>query len=1094
MTTTESTIFKPVDPRPDFPMLEEATLAWWRANDLMGTYVRKNAGATNPDGTPKRFSFIDGPITANNPMGVHHGWGRTYKDLFQRFKTMQGYEQRYQNGFDCQGLWVEVEVEKELGLNNKRDIETYGIDRFVETCKARVLTYAGVQTEQSIRLGYWMDWDNSYYTMSDENNYTIWLFLKRCFENGWVYKGHDVMPWCPRCGTGLTQAELADQYSDVVHASPFVALPLVDPQAPAQEGDALVVWTTTPWTLPANVAAAVNPDLTYARVRHEHPLYGEQIYWLAEGALKNLFPKGDYTLLDHAHGRDMAGWRYQGPFDELPAVQNALHGQHRVILWEKQGEQDKGVSADEGTGIVHIAPGCGKEDFDLSKRFDLPAIAPIDDAGIYVDGFGPFTGQYANDVARLVFAALRDRGVLARVQDYKHSYPHCWRCKTPIVFRLVDEWFISVEELRPRMMRVVDSIEWLPAFCRDREQDWLRNMGDWMISKKRYWGLALPIYECAACGTFEVIGGEEELKERAVAGWDEFAGHTPHRPWVDAVKIACKSCGETASRIKDVGNPWLDAGIVPFSTLHYRHDKDYWRAWFPARFITESFPGQFRNWFYSLLCMSTALEDTRPFEVCLGFATLLDERGKEMHKSTGNSIPFDEGAMEMSADAMRWLYTAHNPASNLRFGYKLAEETRRRFMIPLWNVYSFFVIYANIDHFDPTNESLPVASRAALDRWIISELQVTIAEVTRSLEEWDTARGNRALEAFVDNRSNWYVRRGRRRYWRGADATPEEDRDKTAAYLTLYETLTTLVRLLAPYTPFMAEELYQNLVRTVEPSAPESVHLTEWPVADLSLVERDLLEATRLTRHIVGVGLAARNTSKIKVRQPLARLRVTTRTAEEWQSVQPFVDQILDELNVKRLERLADDADVAAYTLRPVTPVLGPKLGKRLPAVIKALNGLDQQEAVATVRGGTPLRVTVGDETVELAPDEVQVMAAARPGYAVAEEDGYLAALDTEITPELADEGRAREFVHRVQTMRKSAGFDIADYILVTYAAAGSSRFAAALERNRDYVAGEILARELRAIATLDEVTGSYSESFDVEGEPVTVGIARANG
>jgi len=1090
-TTEEKTVFTPVEPRPDFPALEEATLAWWREHDLMGKYVRKNQGATNPDGAPKRFSFIDGPITANNPMGVHHGWGRTYKDLFQRFKTMQGFEQRYQNGFDCQGLHVEVEVEKELGLKNKRDIETYGIDKFVEKCKARVRTYARVQTEQSIRLGYWMDWGdyenglgNSYYTMSNENNYTIWGFLKRCHENGWIYKGHDVMPWCPRCGTGLTQAELADEYRDVVHASPFVALPLTDPVAPAQPGDALVVWTTTPWTLPANVAAAVNPDLTYVRVRYDDPVLGEKVYWLAEGALKNLFPKGGYELLDRAQGRDMEGWRYQGPFDELPAVQGALHGQHRVILWEKQGEQDKGVSADEGTGIVHIAPGCGKEDFDLSKRFDLPAIAPINDLGIYVDGFGPLTGQYANDVARAVFAALRDKGALARVQDYKHSYPHCWRCKTPIVFRLVDEWFISVAELRPRMMKVVDSIRWLPEFCRDRELDWLRNMGDWMISKKRYWGLALPIYECASCGSFEVIGGEDELREHAVAGWDQFEGHTPHRPWVDAVTVACKECGEAVSRIKDVGNPWLDAGIVPFSTLHYRHDKEYWRAWFPARFITESFPGQFRNWFYSLLFMSTALEDTRPFEVCLGFATLLDEHGKEMHKTAGNSIPFDEGAAIMSADAMRWLYTDQNPAANLRFGYKLAEETRRQFMIPLWNVYSFFVIYANIDRFDPSRQSMPLSARPALDRWIMSELQVTIDEVTRGLEDWDTARGNRAIEGFVDSLSNWYVRRGRRRYWKS-----EEDTDKTAAYLTLYEVLTTLTRLIAPYTPFLAEELYQNLARSVDSNAPESVHLTEWPMAAMSSIDRGLLEATRLTRRIVGVGLAARNASKIKVRQPLARLRVTTRNEEEWQAVQPFVDQILDELNVKRLERLADDSDVASYTLRPVTPVLGPRLGKRLPAVIKALNELDQSTAVATVRRGEPLQVPVGDETVELAPDEVQVMAAARPGYAVAEEGGYLAALDIELTDELVDEGLAREVVHRVQTMRKSADFDIADYIRVTYATGG--RLAAALARNRDYVAGETLARELRAVASADDVEGGYRETFTVDGDEVTVGIER---
>src|SRR5437588_5872189 len=1009
VATTEKTVFRPVDPRPDFPYLEESTLAWWRERDMMGRYVRKNAGA------PRRFSFLDGPITANNPMGVHHAWGRTYKDVFQRFKTMQGFEQRYQNGFDCQGLWVEVEVEKELGLNNKRDIETYGIARFVERCKQRVLTYAAVQTEQSIRLGYWMDWDNSYYTMSNENNYTIWLFLKRCHENGWIYKGHDVMPWCPRCGTGVTQAELADEYRDGVHPAAFVALPLLQPRAPAQEGDALVVWTTTPWTLAANVAAAVNPDLPYVRVRHEG-----SVYWVAEGALKNVFRNEPVEVLARVQGRALEGWRYRGPFDELPAQAGV---EHRVIVWEKRGEADKGVSAEEGTGIVHIAPGCGKEDFDLSRRFGLAVVAPIDESGVYGDGYGPLTGRYAGDMARQVFASLREKGVLLRVADYKHSYPHCWRCKTEVLFRLVDEWFISMEELRPRMMRVVDTITWIPDFGREREQDWLRNMGDWMISKKRYWGLTLPIFECAACGWFDVIGGEEELKARAVAGWEQFEGHTPHRPWVDAVKIACARCGAPASRIADVGNPWLDAGIVPFSTLHYRHDRDYWRKWFPAEFITESFPGQFRNWFYSLLCMSTVLEDTAPFQTCLGFATLLDERGEEFHKSKGNAIPFDEGAAVMSADAMRWLFTNHNPAMNLKFGYKLAEEVRRRFMIPLWNVYSFFVIYATIDGFDPTAHAMPVAERSVLDRWIIAELHVTIDELTQGLENWDTARGTRALEAFVDNLSNWYVRRSRRRYWKS-----EEDTDKTSAYLTLYEALATLLRLLAPYTPFLSEEIYQNLVRSVDPNAPESVHLTDWPLAEKALVDRALLDAVRLTRRVVGLGLAARNAARIKVRQPLARLRVTVRDEAEWRALQPFMDQILDELNVKALERLGDDAAVATYTLRPVTPLLGPRLGARLPAVKRALGALDQAEAVATVRRGEPLRLTVAGETVELAPDEVQVMAAGRPGYAVSEEMGHLAALATEKRPECRDEGLAREFVHRVQTMRKNAGFDSADY------------------------------------------------------------------
>src|SRR5579883_595649 len=1072
MVQVNRDVFKPVDPRPDFPAMEEATLAWWRANDMMGKYVRKNRGSG------KRFSFIDGPITANNPMGVHHAWGRTYKDLFQRYKTMQGYEQRYQNGFDGQGLHVEVEVEKELGLNNKRDIETYGIDRFVEQCKKRVFTYAGVQTEQSIRLGYWMDWDNSYHTLSDENNYTIWLFLKLCHERGWIYKGHDVMPWCPRCGTGLTQAELADEYKDVVHTSLFVALPLISPPPPAEEGDALMIWTTTPWTLPANVAAAVNPDLTYVRVRNEG-----KVYWVAEGALSNVFKNAPFEILASAPGRDLEGWRYRGTFDELDAQAGV---EHRVIVWEPRGEDEKGVSADEGTGIVHIAPGCGKEDFELSRRFDLAVIAPLTDVGIYLDGFGPLSGQYVGDVARPIFNSLREKGLLVRIADYKHSYPHCWRCKTEVIFRLVDEWFISMDELRPLMMEIVKGIHWIPDFAMERELDWLRNMGDWMISKKRYWGLALPIYECAQCGTFDVIGSEVELKERAIEGWAEFEGHSPHRPWIDAVKITCPGCGAPTSRILDVGNPWLDAGIVPFSTLNYRHDREYWRRWYPAEFITESFPGQFRNWFYSLLCMAAALDNSAPFLTCLGFATLLDERGEEMHKTKGNSIPFDEGAAVMSADAMRWLYTGHNPANNLKFGYKLAEETRRQFMIPLWNVYSFFVIYANIDGFRPGGPTVPFAERSALDRWILSELQVTIEEVSAGLDQWDTARGNHALASFLDSLSNWYVRRGRRRYWKGGDLQGEAaDQDKTAAYQTLYEVLTTMLRLLAPYMPFLTEEQYQNLVRSADAAAPESVHLTEWPAADMSRCDRALLAATRLTRRIVGLGLAARNAGKAKVRQPLQRVRVALRDAGEWEALEPFVGQILDELNVKEIERLDQDADVATYTLRPVTPVLGPRLGAKLPAVIKALNATDQNAAVALVRSGRPLSLTVGDEVVELAPHEVQVMAAGRPGFAVAEDEGYLLALDTTLSPELVAEGLGREFVHRVQNMRKAAGFDIADRILIRWQA--DDALSEVLDRYEEYITAETLSRREWASSDQD----SYTEAFEIDGQRAEVSLVR---
>ncbi len=1065
MAQAKTTVFEPVLPanRVDYPALEREVQQWWDEHAMLEKYLRRNANNS------KRFSFIDGPITANNPMGVHHAWGRTYKDLFQRYKTLQGFRQRYQNGFDCQGLWVEVEVEKELGLKTKRDIESYGIDAFVNRCKERVLRFAQRQTEQSIRLGYWMDWDNSYYTMSDENNYTIWGMLKLCHEMGYLYKGHDVMPWCPRCETGISDMEINEGRSEVTHTSVYVRLPLAE-----RENEYLLVWTTTPWTLPANVAAAVNPDLTYVKVKQDGAYY-----YLSQDILPKLAKlrgkdKGEAQVVEVLSGRDMLGWKYHGPFDDLPAEQGV---EHSVISW---GD----VSASEGTGIVHIAPGCGREDFLLSKEHHLAVLAPVDEAGVYVDGYGWLTGHGVaevegteekpiNVVARFVFDDLKKKGLFYQTESYKHVYPHCWRCKTELIFRLVDEWFISMRHLRHQMMEHIQRIRWIPAFGLDREMDWLRNMEDWMISKKRYWGLALPIYECAACGQFEVIGSEMELKERAVAGWEEFAGHTPHRPWVDAVKIACSNCGAVVSRIKDVGNPWLDAGIVPYSTLDYRHNKDYWREWFPADFITESFPGQFRNWFYSMLVMSAALEETEPFKTVLGFATLLDQNGREMHKSLGNSIEFDKAAEVVGADTMRWLYANQQPELNLRYPNLPTEEevqearatgqpvrlsdlwlNVRAVLDKLWNVYSFFITYANIDQFDPTRHQLIVDKRSDLDRWILSELQQTIAEMTKGLDLFDTEKPAEALGAFVDNLSNWYVRRSRRRFWKS-----EENQDKVAAYLTLYESLVTVVKLLAPFTPFLAEALYQNLVGRVDPNAPESIHLTDWPVADHTLVDERLARETRLVLRMVNLGRAAREKARIRVRQPLSTLYARVTNADERESLSRLADQALEELNIKQLELLPEESDMLVYTLKPRISVHGPKYGALMKGLLAAINTLDTAETVRTLRATGSVTVAVGEVQVTLNSDELEAVATARAGYVAAEEAGYVAAIETTLTPELLEEGLVRDLTHYLQDLRKKANFQIEETInaqLVT-----DVELASVLSRYSDYIKDEILAREL---------------------------------
>jgi len=1026
--SVKSSVFKPVvaADRVDYPTLENSIQQWWDDNNVRQMYLRRN------EHSPHQYSFLDGPITANNPMGVHHAWGRTYKDLYQRFKTMQGYKQRYQNGFDCQGLWVEVNVEQDLGLQTKRDIEAYGIAEFVERCKERVFTFAKRQTEQSIRLGYWMDWGNDYYTLSDENNYTIWSFLKKCKERGLVYKGHDVMPWCPRCATGISNMEMETEgYKETTHLSLYVRFPLTD-----RPGEYLLAWTTTPWTLAANVAAAVNPDLSYVKVEQD----GE-FYYLAEQMLPVLKAlkgrdKGDYRVAETLKGSDMVGWSYRGPFDELSVAQGVVH---TVVPW-------KDVSATEGTGIVHIAPGCGREDFGLSKEFGLAVIAPVDEFGMYLAGYDWLTGQNAAEVGQQVAENLTQKGLLYRPQNYKHRYPTCWRCRTELIFRLVDEWFISMQQLRYEIMDVVQQITWIPSFGFEREMDWLRNMDDWMISKKRYWGLALPIFDCQQCNTFEIIGSKEELRERAVEGWAEFDGHTPHRPWIDAVKVHCKGCGALVSRIKDVGNPWLDAGIVPYSTLHYRSDPAHWQQWFPADFVTESFPGQFRNWFYSMLVMSTVLENRPPFKTLFGYATLMAEDGTPMHKSKGNMILYDDAADRVGSDTMRWLYTNHAPEQNLNFpriptvdDMQKARETGlpvrlsekwmlvRRTLDKIWNVYWFFITYANIDSFDPTQHQLPVERRSELDRWIISELQLMIRTVTEGLEQYDTEKPAEAMQEFLDDLSNWYLRRSRERIWKS-----QLDDDKLAAYLTLYECLTTLLTLLAPFMPFMTEELYQNLVRSVSPDAPFSVHLCDWPQVREELIDEQLTNETHLVMRMVGLGRAAREKAQIRVRQPLNALYVRVPSSNEEEALRRLKDQVLEELNIKRLELMSADSDMLAYTLRPQVKVLGPKYGplvQKILALFKTFTAHEAQIAASELSTKGRLTIALGEQEVTLLADEVEVVATARPGFVTAEERGYIVALETTITPQLREEGMVRDLTHFVQDMRKKAGFNIEDHI-----------------------------------------------------------------
>lgn len=890
-------MFRSVDPKVDFPQLEREILHNWYKNGIVKKYLHRN------DSSSKRFSFLDGPITANNPMGVHHAWGRTYKDLWQRFYAMRGYKQRFQNGFDCQGLWVEVEVEKELQIHNKKEIENLvsgdkkaSIAKFVELCRERVLKFSHIQTEQSKRLGYFMDWDNSYFTMSDENNYMIWHFLKTCHEKGWVYKGADSVAWCPRCETAISQHEmLTEDYKELTHESVFFKVPI---STQGWNNTYLLIWTTTPWTIPANVAVAVNIKYTYGLWKNKKT--GDRVIFIhkdenghapvrllknkelsvAEYLFKNIENAEDYEFEKEVSGKELVGLRYEAAFDHLPIVKKAEEDHPKTFHKVVDGSEI--VMSTEGTGLLHVAPGAGKEDFDLGKKEHLSIISPIDDTATYVADMGEYAGKNAKKHPELIIDFLKEHEggrYLFKTLHYTHRYPACWRCKTELVWKVTEEWYIAMDvpenkkgdTLRRQMIKTAKMIDWHPKFGLSRELDWLENMHDWLISKKnRYWGLALPIYECHKCGHFEVIGGREELQEKSVSGWDVFEGHSPHKPYIDEVKIACSKCGESVSRIDDVGNVWLDAGIVPFSTmvdpesakLSYTADKEYWKKWFPVDFITESFPGQFKNWFYSLIAMSTVLEKRNSFKTILGYASVVGEDGRPMHKSWGNSIEFNEGADKMGVDVMRWMYATADTEQNLLFGYKKADETRRRFHLMLWNIYNFFVTYATIDKWSPTQIQNSPKPQNVLDRWIVSRLHETIQVVTENLEKYNAQKAALSIESFVNDLSLWYVRRSRDRI----GPTAENEEDKNACYETLYLVLLGLVKLLAPFTPFVADEIYTNL------TGHESVHLTDFPQAHDSVIDRKLEKEMVGARQLASTILMKRKVTGVKVRIPLKKV------------------------------------------------------------------------------------------------------------------------------------------------------------------------------------------------------------------------------
>ena len=1094
---------KKVDTKVDFIAAEHDVLEFWRENGIFEKRRALNMG--NP-----KWSFIDGPITANNPMGVHHAWGRSLKDIYNRYKSMCGYELRYQNGFDCQGLWVEIEVEKELGFKSKRDVEEYGIEKFVTLCKERVETYSSIQTEQSKRLGYWMDWDNSYYTMSDENNYTIWSFLKKLWTEGKIYRGTDVVPWSGRSGTSYSQMEIIEGRKLVAHTSVFVRFPIK-----GRDREYLLVWTTTPWTLSSNVVVGVNVDLDYVKLRTKdgsiyyfakdnleyqrlEKQFKEKKQWV-DGVpklktLSQIFKeRGGYEECGTLKGADVVGWKYEGPFDDFeaqrepggyPIVNDDLKEKgvnsaelHQVVDPGKDSIGNDIVIAGEGTGIVHMAPGCGNIDHTIGKNLGLVNIAPLDDESKFIDKFGWLSGRVATDpkTTEAIIEDLKKREFLVYAEEYPHVYPHCWRSGDELVFRLVDEWYINMD-WRDKIKTIVDEIQWIPEWGREREHEWLDNMGDWMISKKRFWGLALPIWTFED-DSFIVVGSKEELQELAVEGWDNFDGNSPHRPWIDRVKIQHPETGLIGTRIKDVGNPWLDAGIVPFSTLKYNTDRDYWSEWFPGDFVTECFPGQFRNWFYSLLAMSAELEGQAPFKTLLGHALVKDETGRDMHKSWGNAIWFDDAAEKMGVDVMRWMYALQNVEQNLLFGYGPADEVRKK-IITLWNVYSFYATYAAVDGFDPIQHPLKKDSLTILDRWIIAKTHLLLKTGQLAMDEFRVDRFMKSFQMFLEELSNWYVRRNRRRFWKS-----EDDQDKNSAYATLYYVLTHTVRAIAPVLPFVSETIYQNLVRNSENATVESVHLWDFPAADETWIDQDLVRNVDALKKCVELGRSARSQSNIKIRQPLSKVSY----AIEDNRIAAFFEEnqavVLDELNVKSMERITEADRLILYRIKPNLRTLGQKYGRGLAEIRTLLDSGDVTQIVGELQDTGEIKLK--DGTYCLDRDDVFIETEATEGFAAASDSGITVGLALELTEDLILEGLVRDVVRSVQSMRKNAGFAVEDRIEISWDFDG--QIAEAMGKFKTYFCTETLTNTIA-----DHIEkGDYSEELELNGTVYTVTLKK---
>lgn len=1035
-------MYKKINPNMNFVEREEKVLKFWKENRIFEKTLEKTK-----DG--EEFSFYDGPPTANGKPHIGHILTRVMKDIIPRFKTMKGYHATRKAGWDTHGLPVELEVEKQLGMDGKQDIEKYGIEPFIQKCKESVWKYKTEWEKMSDRVGYWVDMEHPYVTYDDNYIESEWWSLKNIFDRGLIYKGHKIVPYCPRCGTALSSHEVAQGYKDVEEKTAVAAF-----KVKGEEETYVLAWTTTPWTLPSNVALCMNPDYDYVKIESKGAKF-----ILAKERVHVFFNEGEYSVIEEKKGADYEGLTYEPLYACYKGVKNA----YRVVT-------DGYVTLDEGTGVVHIAPAFGEDDARVGRKYDLPFVQMVDDRGNMAEG-APFAGTFCKDADKLILKDLKEKGLLFKTLTVTHSYPFCWRCDTPLLYYARSTWFISMTKVKEELLKNNASVNWIPdSIGKGRMGNFLENVIDWGLSRERYWGTPLPIWVCDDCGETIAIGSKAELKEKGgIEGDIEL-----HKPYVDKITIKCPKCGKTMHRTPEVIDCWYDSGSMPFAQLHYPFEnKDKFEKTFPAQFISEAVD-QTRGWFYTLLAISTLMFDKAPFKNCIVLGHVNDKNGIKMSKHKGNVVDPWSVLDKQGADAVRWyFYTNSSPWIPSRFYGEAVSEVQRKFLGTLFNTYSFYVLYAEIDKFNPTEYKLSDCKLSVMDKWILSAMNTLIKFVDDSLENYKITEAAREISDFVDKLSNWYVRRCRERYW-GSEMTE----DKKAAYMTLYTVLEATARLVAPFVPFIAEEIYRNIVCSVDASAPESVHLTSFPTADENYIDSALERGMAIAEEAAVLGRAARNAASVKNRQPLNEILLCGEYVGELS--EDMLAIIRDELNVKRIEYVADAGDYVSYSVKPQLKTLGPKYGAKL-GKIRAYLTENPEKVVSGLRGADEYSFTVDGEEIALGKDDVLITVLNKEGYSVQSGGGITVILDVTLTPELIEEGYMREIVSKVQTIRKDSGFEVTDHIALYYD--GDAEIEAVIEKYKDEIAGDVLADRVEKKSDL--------EKRDVNGKQVGLGVVK---